>query len=338
MDTENSAAMKTILLITARFDPAADLLMNELHRRSVPCFRWNTYEYPLESVLTYRASGDGFAGQIHSDDRSLDINDIGSIWWQWDQPAGFPDGLAPGERRFAETEAQQALSALTTVTDAVWINHPINERRAKSKPAQLFTARELGFDIPRTVVTNDPNEVRRFVENSPRQVIYKGLSQPRDMEAGKVFFTGVLTPERLAKIDSIRITPGIFQERVDKAYELRVTVVGSRMFSVKIDSQAHSETTLDWRRSLHDVAYEPVELPRNIEDRLTRFMEDFGLIYGAFDLIVTPEGEYVFLEINPSGQFMWLEYATGLEITAELADLLIKSASVKLVSRRTGIG
>lgn len=66
--------MKTILLITARFDPAADLLMNELHRRSVPCFRWNTYEYPLESVLTYRASSDGFAGQIHSDDRSLDID------------------------------------------------------------------------------------------------------------------------------------------------------------------------------------------------------------------------------------------------------------------------
>lgn len=319
--------MKTILLITARFDPAADMLMEELRRRSAPCFRWNTYEYPLESVLTYRASGGGFAGQIDSDGRSLDINDIGSIWWQWDQPAGFPDDLNPGERRFAETEAQQALSALTTVTEAVWINHPINERRAKSKPAQLFMARQLGLDIPSTVVTNDPNEVRQFVGSSPRQVIYKGLSQPRDMEVGKVFFTGILTPERLARIDSIRITPGIFQERVAKAYELRVTVVGSRMFSVKIDSQARSEASLDWRRSLHDVAYEVVELPREVEDRLTKFMEAFGLIYGAFDLIVTPEGKYVFLEINPSGQYMWLEYATGLEITAELADLLIRSAS-----------
>ncbi len=320
--------MKTILLTTARFDPAADLVMNELHRRGAPCFRWNTYEYPLESVLTYRASADGFSGKIHSDGRSLDINDVGSVWWQWDQPGGFPDDLDIGSRRFAETEAQQALSALTTVIDAVWINHPINERRAKAKPAQLFKAREIGFDIPRTLVTNDAEEVRAFVSSSPRQVIYKGLSQPRDMEAGKVLFTGVLTPERLAKIDAIRITPGIFQERVDKAYELRVTVIGSRIFTVKIHSQAHPDASLDWRRSLHDVAYEVVELPRAIEDKISKFMQAFGLIYGAFDFIVTPDGNYVFLEINPSGQFMWLEYATGLEITAELVDLLIKSASI----------
>jgi glutathione synthase/RimK-type ligase-like ATP-grasp enzyme len=211
----------------------------------------------------------------------------------------------------------------------VWINHPINERRAKSKPAQLFKAQQLGFDIPHTLVSNDPEEVRRFVARSPQQVIYKGLSQPRDMEAGKVFYTGLLTQERLAKIDSIKITPGIFQERVDKAYELRVTVIGSRMFCAKIDSQKHPDATLDWRRSLHDVEYEEVGAPKEVEEKLKKFMEAFGLIYGAFDLIVTPEGKYVFLEINPSGQFMWLEYATGMEITAELANLLIKSASTE---------
>lgn len=319
--------MKTILLITARFDPAADIVMNELRRRAVPCFRWNTYEYPLESILSYRASSDDFVGQISSDGRRLNIGEIGSVWWQWDQPAGFPDDLDPGARRFAETEAQQAVSALTTVIDAAWINPPINERRAKSKPAQLFKARELGLEVPRTLITNDPDEVRAFVASAPGQFIYKGLSQPRDMEAGKVLFTGMLTPERLAKIDSIRITPGIFQERVDKAYELRVTVVGRRIFTVKIDSQAHLDTTLDWRRSLHDVAYDVVDLPREVEDKVVRFMQAFGLVYGAFDFIVTPDGKYVFLEINPSGQFMWLEYATGLEITAELADLLIRSAS-----------
>lgn len=319
--------MKTVLLITARFDPAADLVMNDLRRREAPCFRWNTYEYPLDSVLSYRVSDDRFGGEIQSDGRSLNIAEIGSVWWQWDQPAGFPDDIEPGARRFAETEAQQALAALTTVIDAAWINHPINERRAKAKPAQLFKARELGFDIPRTLITSDPDEVRAFVAGTPCEVIYKGLSQPREMEAGKVLFTGVLTPERLAKIDAIRITPGIFQERVEKAYELRVTVVGSRIFTVRIDSQAHSEAALDWRRSLHDVAYDVVELPAAVEDKIVKFMQAFGLIYGAFDFIVTPDGRYVFLEINPSGQFMWLEYATGLQITAALVDLLIGAAS-----------
>jgi glutathione synthase/RimK-type ligase-like ATP-grasp enzyme len=316
--------MKTILLITARFDPAADLLLAELRRRTVPCVRWNTYEFPLESVLTYRASDAGFATEIITDGRTIALNTLGSVWWQWDQPAGFPISLSAGERRFAETEAQLALAALTTVSDLVWINHPVHERRAKSKPAQLFMARRVGLDIPQTVVTNDPDEVRRFIANLPSQTVYKGLSQPRDMEPGKALFTGLVTDEMLANIDVIRLTPGVFQERIDKSYEVRVTVVGSRIFSVKIDSQKHAEAQLDWRRALHDVAYEAINLPCEIEAKIQAFMAAFGLVYGAFDFIVTPQGRYVFLEINPSGQYMWLECATGLGITAALADALIE--------------
>ena len=316
--------MKTILLITARFDPAADLLISELRRRSAPCIRWNTYEFPLGSTLTYRASNEEFGAEIVSDDRTIDWSGVGSVWWQWDQPAGFPDDLAPGERRFAEAEAQLALSALPLAGDAVWINHPFRERSAKSKPAQLLMARQIGFDIPRTIVTNNPDEVRRFVAASSKKVIYKGLSQPRDMAPGKALFTGVVTDERLTGIESIRVTPGIFQEYVDKAYELRVTVIGRRVFGARINSQAFAEAQLDWRRALHDVEYQAVDLPKEIEDKIHAFMAAFGLVYGALDFIVTPQGRYVFLEINPSGQYMWIECATGLEMTAELAEALIR--------------
>jgi glutathione synthase/RimK-type ligase-like ATP-grasp enzyme len=99
-------------------------------------------------------------------------------------------------------------------------------------------------------------------------------------------------------------------------------VVGTRIFSAKIDSQAHAKATLDWRPFLQDLEYEVVELPPEIEAKILIFMRTFGLIYGAFDFIVTPEGRYVFLEVNPSGQYMWVECATGLEITAALADAL----------------
>src|SRR6266536_673080 len=81
--------MKTVLLITARFDPTADLLLTELRRRDVPCVRWNTYEFPLESALTYRAANHGFAAEIVSDARMVDLDTVGSVWWQWDQPGGF---------------------------------------------------------------------------------------------------------------------------------------------------------------------------------------------------------------------------------------------------------
>lgn len=313
--------MKTVLLIAARFDPAADLLLAELRRRGASCVRWNTHEFPLESSLNYRVSNECFGADVLTDGRKIDLATIGSIWWQWDVPCGFPPELQGEERRFAEAESHLALNALLTVGDYFWVNHPARENLAKSKPAQLFVARKLGMEIPETLVSNDPDEVRRFVANSKTEVVYKGMSQPH-MVPGTALFTGLLTKETLANLDLIRLTPGIFQERVEKAYELRVTVVGTKVFSVKIDSQKNRDAQLDWRRALHDVGYEAVDLPRNIEEKILAFMRTFGLFYGAFDFIVTPDGRYVFLEINPSGQYMWLECAADLGITAALADAL----------------
>jgi glutathione synthase/RimK-type ligase-like ATP-grasp enzyme len=315
--------MKTVLLITARFDPAADLLLAELRRRGAACVRWNTHEFPLESSLNYRASNSGFETEIVTDGRRIGLSTIGSIWWQWDQPAGFPPDLQGEERRFAEAESHLAVNALMTVGDYFWINFPARENLAKSKPAQLFVANKLGMEIPKTLVSNDPGEVRRFVAQSKAEIVYKGLSQPH-MVPGTALFTGLLTNETLANLDLIRLTPGIFQERVEKAYELRVTVVGSKIFSVKIDSQKNRDAQLDWRRALHDVGYAAVELPREVEEKILAFMRAFGLFYGAFDFIVTPDGRCVFLEINPSGQYMWLECAADLGITAALADALME--------------
>lgn len=315
--------MKTILLITARYDPAADLLLAELRRRNVPVVRWNTYEFPLESTLTYDVSDDGFSAVIVSDGRAVDFSTVGSIWWQWDQPGGFPDTLEPAERRFAERQAHLALEALLVAGEAVWINHPSNERLAYSKPAQLFRARQAGLEIPRTIVSNDPDRVRRFVGEAQTQTVHKALSPPRMIDGNKVLFTSVLTDDAIANLDLIRITPAIFQERVEKDYELRVTVVGERIFSARIDSQANPRTALDWRRAQHEVGYEAVELPGELQTKIRRFMASLGLVYGALDFVVTPEGRYVFLEVNPSGAYMWVECATGLDITGALADLLI---------------
>jgi len=318
--------MKTVLLITARFDPAADLVLAELRSRGARCVRWNTREFPIESRLSYWLSNSDFHGEIASDNHTLDLADIGSIWWQWDDPVGFPPELSGAERRFAESEARLAIAALMTVGDFFWVNHPARERVAGSKPAQLLVASQLGFDVPNTVVTNDPDKVRHFLASSRKQVVYKGFSQPDNMEPGKALFTGVLTEEAVANIDLIKLTPGIFQERVDKDYEVRSTVVGSKIFSARINSQAHADGALDWRRALHDVEYEPISIPEDIQQKILLFMKRFGLVYGAFDFIVTPDSRYVFLEVNPSGQYMWLECATGLGITSALAHLLIRGA------------
>lgn len=319
--------MKTALLITERFDPAVDGLLADLRMRGVPCLRWNMDSFPLGSTLTYRASADRFSGEIVSDGRRLDLGDIGGVWWRGVPPSGLPADLRAEEREFAATEARFALVALMTVGSFHWINHPSRDRLANAKPAQLCVARQVGLRIPRTVITNDPDEARSFAASVRGETVYKPLSQALAGEPDQALFSGVLTEKEQANLDFIQWTPGIFQERVAKTHELRVTVVGARLFSVKIESQSNAATTLDWRRAPFDIAYEAIEIPSAIATKIRAVMETFGLIYGAFDFIVTPEGDYVFLEVNPAGQYLWLEAMTGLPITAAIADALAEPCS-----------
>ena len=131
-----------------------------------------------------------------------------------------------------------------------------------------------------------------------------------------------MTEAEIENLDLIRHTPGIFQKAVPKAFEVRATVVGTRIFAARIDSQAQDETRLDWRRRPFDVEDEPIHLPDDVAERVRLFMDAFGLVYGAFDFIVTPKGAWVFLEVNAAGQYMWVEAKTGLPITDALVDVL----------------
>ncbi len=313
--------MKTCLLLTEQFEPTADLLVAEMRRRGRPCVRWNLDQYPVGSVLTYRTSSDRFQALIVTDGRRLDLDQVGSIWSRGVQARGFPPEISGADKRFAEAESERALTALFTMADVVWINHPHCHICANSKPAQLAIAHRLGLDIPSTVVTNDPEEIREFVARTEGETIYKALTQSLDTEPGKSLFTSIVTERALANIGAIRITPGVFQQFVPKAYELRVTVVGGRVFTAKINSQSRPETKVDWRHLPFEVD-EVLDLPPEIEAKIHAFMKEFGLVYGAFDFIVTPEGRHVFLEINPAGQYMWIESKLGLPITAALADAL----------------
>ena len=313
---------KTCLIITDRFEPTADCLLAELRRRDIPCLRWNLDRFPLDSSLTYRFDDGRFSASISSDGRNVDLDSIGSVWCRGFRPAGFPDGLNEEDLKFVEHESQRVFDALLTLLNVPWINHPQCHARANSKPAQLRVAQDIGLDIPPTVITNDPQEVRDFVAKTSTATVYKAHSQSLNLEPGKALYTGLMTDKELDRLDLIRVSPGIFQAFVPKAYEVRATVVGSRIFAGKIESQSNEETRVDWRRRPYDIEKEPIVLPAEIEAKIFRFMQSFGLIYGAFDFIVTPDGRHVFLEVNPAGQYLWVEATTKLPITAAIVDVL----------------
>jgi glutathione synthase/RimK-type ligase-like ATP-grasp enzyme len=310
--------MKSILLITEQLDPNVDNLIQELLRRGIPYLRWNLDRYPQDSSLTYRATTTNFEGAIETDGRTVSFDDIGSVWYRTYRASGFPAGLNSDQREFAGQEAEMALEALPLVTKWQWINDPRHHRQATRKPAQLSTARRLGFAIPQTMISNDPGKIRAFCDRGGSETIYKALSQSTNLEPGKA-----VTSQALSSLDLIRHTPGIFQVLIPKAYEIRLTVVADTIFAVKILSQENEQTRIDWRVAPYELKYEPTDLPQDIRYLVAAFMAEFNLVYSCLDFIVTPEGEYVFLESNPGGQYLWIEHLTGLPITETIVDALL---------------
>src|SRR6185369_6732604 len=117
---------------------------------------------------------------------------------------------------------------------------------------------------------------------------------------------------------SIEVAPAIYQEYIPKRQEIRAVIVGNRVFAATVNSQAHPEALDDVRGLPPDVAYEAHDLPPAIGDRLVEMTRRFGIQFASADLVLTPSGEYVFLDLNPNGQWLWLELDAGLPLTDAL--------------------
>ena len=196
------------------------------------------------------------------------------------------------------------------------MNDPTRDEVAGHKLYQLKVAGEVGLEIPRTHITNDPASARAFVaETGPDETVYKAfIAQP---EAWRE--TRTLTDEEVAHLDDVALAPVIFQEYVPAEFDLRITVVGEEIFAVAIDASDTAYPT-DYRMHLGEARVEVHDLPAEVRERLRAFMDRLGLVYGAIDMRRTPDGRYVFLEVNPSGLWLFTEEPTGLPITEAVVE------------------
>jgi len=204
----------------------------------------------------------------------------------------------------------------------------IKIRSASRKVYQLQLAVKLGFQIPITLITNNPKKAKKFcLKYEQKKVITKPLSFPLAEEKSEyyTFSTSCIREKDLENIDQVKYTPTLFQIRVPKKYELRINVVGNKIFVCEIHSQVSEKTKLDWRLfdQKNPIPHKIGKLPREIKEKCIRLVKDMGLLFGAIDMIVTPDNNYVFLEINPTGVWGWIEELTGLPISQAIIDLLV---------------
>ena len=255
--------------------------------------------------------GSGFALTGADGDR-LQLETVKSYWWRRPQAYQLPPGLEPAAYHFALTEISTAIQGMWQSTEALWVNDIVRDAAASHKPWQLEVARRIGLSIPDTLITTDPDNVRAFREARGGEVVFKPFLQT--FHAWRE--TRRLKDEDMALIDNVKLAPVIFQSLVPGVADLRVTVIGSEIFAAAVDLEK-MEYKLDVR--LNQQAYEKHDLPAAVGEKLLLLMRRLGLEYGAIDLRLTPDGDYVFFEVNPAGQFLFVEYACGLPISAALA-------------------
>ncbi|MGV9265484.1 ATP-grasp ribosomal peptide maturase [Kitasatospora sp. NPDC003701] len=309
-------------MITGAFDPTADLVIEELNRRAVPVFRADTAWFPSRLAVAAGLDGSGWRGTLATDRRTLDLTTVRAVYYRRPTPSAFPDDMPSEARAVAAAEARRGFGGLLSALPARWLPPPGRAADAEYKPLQLRIAAECGLRVPRTLVTNSPDAAKEFAEQIAAPVIYKPFTPIRGTVDGRsvAVFASLLRAGDVGH-SSIATTAHLFQEWVPKAFEVRLTAVGSRLFAAEIhagSAAAHA----DWRSDYDSLTYRVCEPPTAVTRGVHRMLGQLGLPYGAFDFVVTPSGEWNFLEVNPNGQYGFIEQATGLPITSAICDYL----------------
>jgi MvdD family ATP-grasp ribosomal peptide maturase len=319
----------TVLIITKSDDnESIEFVTDAIKERGGSVFRLNTDRFPTEVKLAARYSKDSEQLILACEQGELDLRKVSAIWHRRLNIGGkIPPDMDRQVRTAAIGESRATLLGMLASLKVFRMDEHEKIKRAGNKQLQLQVAREVGLSIPRTLITNDPQAVKNFAKTCENGMITKMLSSFAIYEEGqeKVVFTNRVAPEHLEELEGLRFCPMTFQEMVPKALELRVTIVGNRTFAASIDSQSSERASLDWRRDGAGLLrnWERYELPAEVERRLMRLMDYFGLNYGAIDIIVSPDGSHIFLEVNPVGEFFWLERCPGLPISRSIADVLL---------------
>jgi glutathione synthase/RimK-type ligase-like ATP-grasp enzyme len=323
-----------ILILTESFDPHADYLAQKLWERGADFVRFNPAQFPSQAEVSLSYSFRGNARYtLRVGEESIDLNSLKSVWYRRPKPPVPHEELTDKvSRDFVEEECKTFVSNVWNSLDCLWLPAPPLEiERTQFKASQLKVAAALGFELPPTLFTNSPQDFLEFYRQHNGNIVSKLVGSSFHRFAGNVFsrYTEVVSKRDVGYAQAIHYCPIIFQAYVPKRIELRITVVGHKVFAAEIHSQETNHTRHDWRcYDHHKTPYFPHELPPDVEQHCVQLVEKLGLCYGAIDMVLTPDGRYVFLEINPNGQYLWIEFATGLPISDAICDLLISGAPI----------
>lgn len=321
-----------ILILTNSRDPHADNVAIELCRRGAKVCRFNTDDFPTVSKLSISLGDPNRPlGILQLPSGNVSLDEVKSVWFRRPEIAlNNPNLSGEGIDDFIYRESEAAFRGFFAALDkAFWISHPNAIKASDNKLDQLKVAQSLGLLIPKTLVTNDPKLARDFHKSCKGNMIVKTFRGWSGSISSKIYsvLTNRVLSRHLENLSLVKYSPCLFQEYVPKDVELRVTIIGRRVFAAEIHSQNSTLSQDDWRRyDFQNTPYYSCKLPSKVENSCSRLLDHYGLAFGAIDMIRRPDGEYVFLELNANGQWLWIQRLTGMPLIETISDMLIKGS------------
>lgn len=311
-----------ILLIGHAHDSHTLAVEYHLRNQGVEVVRIANPDLPTSGNLSFKIGNGQSANytaaikDINSHYKTHDLSNVKTVWYRRPLRVVLPDDMHLEDQPVAEQEFKDFVSSIwgTLGQSATWINPWHSHVPTENKGRQLVAAQKVGFSIPDTLMSTSPTEIRNFAKQHAKTgIIFKcfnSTSWGLPDGAKAVTPTTPITLDDLSDDYSLINCPGIYQTRQEKSYELRITMLGHYPVAAKIDALGTKKGQDDWRMSNNsDRHISPYELPNGLAERCAAVMDELDLAFGCIDMIVTPDGDYVFLEINQMGQFLWIETA-----------------------------
>lgn len=312
-----------LLILSNSEDVTADYLASALQRHGVRFHRFDTDTMLGDLTFKY----DGYVPVLRVARESYSPDAFSNVWYRRPERLKHSRLGESPEANIILDEWSEALEGfLAHIEPAKWMNHPSRNVAASHKVEQLTIARGMGLSVPDTLVTQEPGELRAFFAKHEGQIIVKpmanGYIERGDGELDSLIYTNSVPQEYLSGLEDLRTCPTLFQQQIRKASDVRITVVDKDIHAVELlAAEKDGSQRCDIRRNnMEDVGYRLIELPISVENRVRAITDHYSLRFAAIDMAVTSNGEWVFFEVNPNGQWAWLDLEGVTDIASSFAN------------------
>ncbi len=319
--------MKNVLILTHEDDPHSKSVCNYFDKQGINYFEVLTDRLIEDYNLTFNLSNGIF--HLSDSERQIEINEDWNIWNRRVMDPTMPSKIHKELEDIVYTETERTWQGMLFSHRGKVINRPQANFNANNKVDQLLFTSNYGngIKVPETILTNNPTDFKKFYSELSK-ISFKLLRAPIVKTSVKdeylTCYNNVVTDKHIKRAELIKNNPSMFQEYIEKKYEIRITALEDKVVGIKIDSQNSDLSIVDFRRyDFDNVSYEKIDLPKNVENFCLDMLKHYDLSFGEFDFIKNKKDEYVFLEINPNGQWLWLELQSGYNLTKDVAENLL---------------